>query len=131
MRVHRHIPAALLILATMAIAAPAKKKTAGPPAKSANEVAVSKALDAAQEKVSECVLASAPDGLWTVSVHAEVAINGSGQMIACRAVLDPELKGSAETTDCVEEVLRAAPYPKTGATLVTINRVWTFSMREE
>lgn len=110
----------LLLVASLLMGAP----------KGGYEAAIGKVLDAAQEKVSECVLASAPDGLWTLTVHAEISINGSGQLIACRAVLDPERKGAASTSECVEQVLRAATYPKTGAGLVTISRVWTFSMQE-
>jgi hypothetical protein len=120
--------AVIVLLASLAMGAAPRKKE--PAAKSPNELAISKVLDAAQEKVSECVLATAPDGLWTLNVHAEISINGSGQMIACRAVLDPERKGAATTSDCVEKVLRATAYPKTGAGLVTISRVWTFSMQE-
>ena len=127
----RPLSLAIVLLAAVAAAAPAKKKKRPePPTPAAQQAAISKVLDGEQEKVAQCVLASAPDGEWSLDVHVMVTITGAGQLMSCRVVLDPERTGSSATSDCVDKVLRAAPYPKTtGAPLINIDRKWTFAMK--
>ena len=126
-KLHRPV-AALFLVGSLAVAAPAKKKKADPPKSAANEAAIIRVLDAEQDKVAQCVLAGAPQGVWTLNVHVAISITGAGQVMSSRVVLDPELFGAANTSDCVDQVLRAATYPATGAPLIVINRKWTFSM---
>lgn len=117
---------AMVLLASVAFAGGRKaKKKVTPPAA---EAEVKKALDATQEKVGACVVSGAGAGAWTQVVKLKVVINGVGQVLSFDASLEPANDAASKTRACVEEAVRAAPFPKTHAPLVTVEREWTFKL---
>ncbi|MEW5739984.1 MAG: hypothetical protein AB1938_13715 [Myxococcota bacterium] len=114
-------------LTATALAGPRKKKAPAKPAPTPAEKLISQALDGAEEKVGGCVLESASAGAWTKVVKVKVSLNGAGQMMNATVAIQPVDESAAKTQACVEAVLQATAWPKSGGPLATAEREWTFS----
>ncbi len=115
-----------LVLASVALAAPKKKK---PVPKSAANVAteteIKKTLDGAEAKVGACVLDNTP-GAFTLVVKAQLMLNSAGQLLGSTVTLAPEGEGGAKTRLCIDGVLKTLTWPKSSAPIVNAEREWTF-----
>ena len=116
----------LLVLASLALAAPKKKK---PVPKSAANVAteteIKKTLDGAEAKVGACVLDNTP-GAFTLVVKAQLMLNSAGQLLGSTVTLAPEGEGAAKTRVCIDDVLKTLTWPKSTGPIVNAEREWTF-----
>lgn len=117
-----------LVFASLAVAAPKKKKAVVKPAANiATEVAIKKALDGAEEKVGGCVLESAGPGAFTLVVKAKVSLNSAGQLMGSTVSLAPEGAAAEKTRKCIDAVLQGLTWPKSAAPMINAEREWTFS----
>lgn len=116
------------LLASLSLAAPKKKVAPVKPASNiATEVAIKKTLDSAEEKVGACVLADAPSGGWTLVVKAKLSLNSAGQLMGTTVTFKPDSSSADKTGKCIDGVLKALTWPKSGAPMINAEREWTFT----
>lgn len=109
--------AAIALLA----ATPAKKKN---PSNPATDAAIKKVLDGEQERVSQCIVASAPPPPWEVKVSAKLTVNAAGQ------VLGVAVAGANDAQRaCLEQLLKAVTFAKSQASVTTVSREWSFALK--
>jgi hypothetical protein len=116
---------AVWLIALLAVPGFAAGKKARAPAPQAAIKAQLVALFARQQDaIARCVLEAMPEGKWTVVVRAKVTLDSAGQLMA----LDLEVRPAApKIAACVDGVIRALSFPKSGAPMVQFEREWTFS----
>ena len=127
-----HLPLAVVLLASLALAGPPKKKKvpAPPPKSAANlatEAGIKATLDGAQQKVGGCVLDNGPPGNWTIVVKAKIALNSAGQLMGTTLTMVPDGPTSEPTRKCIDAVLQTLTWPKAAGPMVNAEREWTFS----
>ena len=119
-----------VVLGSLAIAAPKKKKPVPKPAANiATEVALKKTLDGAEEKVGGCVFENAPAGPFTLVVKAQLALNSAGQLMRTTISFVPDGASAEKTRKCIDGVLQGLTWPKSNAPLINAEREWTFESR--
>lgn len=117
-----------LVMASLALAAPKKKKVVPKSAANvATEVELKNTLDAAEAKVGACVLDNGPPGAFTVVVKAQLILNSAGQLMGSAVTVAPESAGAAKTRVCIDAVLKGLTWPKSAGPIVNAEREWTFT----
>lgn len=123
-----------LVLASVSLAAPKKKKVVPPPAPTpaaniALQVALKKTLDGAEQQVGACVLDNAPTGAFTLSAKAAISINHAGQLMGTTISFKPEPAAAEKIRKCMEAVMQGLTWPRSLAPLVSAEREWTFEVK--
>lgn len=122
----RFVLVSSLVMASLALAAPRKKKVVPKSAANvATEVELKKTLDAAEAKVGACVLENGPPGAFTLVVKAQLVLNSAGQLMSSTVTL-PESAGAAKMRVCIDGVLKGLTWPKSSGPIVNAEREWTF-----
>jgi hypothetical protein len=119
------------VLASLAVAAPKKKKPA-PPKSAANlatETEIKKALDGAEAKVGGCVLETAPPGPIKQVVKAQFTLNSAGQLMGTSFVLTPEGPAADKLKKCIDGVLQGLTWPRSSGPIVNAEREWSFESK--
>ncbi len=117
----------LLAIALLLGGGAAAKKPAKP--KPTQEAAIRQVLDQQVDAVTRCAVGgAAADGKLAFEIAAKLMINHAAQVLVCDVTVEGGAAGGRESVRaCVERVLRAAPFPKGPAPLVTIERRWRIS----
>lgn len=119
----------LCTAAALALAGPKKMRAPPkPPPTPSAEVAISRALDTAEEKVGGCVLDNAGPAPWARVVRVKVSINGAGQVLESAVALEPDDAAAGKMRPCIEAALGAVTFPKSTAPLSNAEREWTFKV---
>ena len=121
-----------VVLASIAVAAPKKKKPVVPPKSAANlavETEIKKTLDGAEAKVGGCVLDNAPDGPIKQVVKAQLTLNSAGQLLGTSLSLTPDGPSGDKLKKCIDAVLQGLTWPKSAAPIVNAEREWSFESK--
>jgi hypothetical protein len=116
----------LLVSCSTFAAGKKKPKPATPPPDETG--AVTKALDAVQDRVSNCVATTVPYDGKTLVAKVELKLNSGAQVMSLKVTLTPEPATADSTKACIEKAVRGAPFPKTVSPLVVVEREWSFKL---